>query len=486
MDRIARSATHDERRAASPMRIDINGLRAVLLPPGRLHEGSERESGGSAVRPLRVVGLIALVAVVSLAALLLGGAGAGAQSSVTLASNFGQTGTHYVGFGHEYGQTFSTHANAGGYKLTSLKLDVNVGAPNGNQPTYKIELWSINGNGKPLTRLATLTNPTAIETGVNTWTFPGGGYDAKAKTTYVVLWDVQDPPGSINAAFAATASDDEDSGSWPLGDEALMKAKTEGVNDWRWHSNQSLKIQIVGYAKPAPSAAPARVRPDPPNLARSSIQPTGPGVAGTPVLASPRQGISAAVSSATAPRLPTGMHAVPVRMSQISANKPRDASGSLDLRRIAASVSEELRRYSKGFYLTVMVERVGSQRHLFRGRSALDGEGRSYELARRAPLLKVHIWHVYYHSGRGANTVELLGEVFGGRVGDRLTEAVEVCLPAPASDVERAQIAVRGRLDRHWTILDSHLTFDGQICAQTTRVAWFTIVLEPTSQEAAA
>lgn len=468
------------------MRIDLNGLRAVLLPPVRVREGSERESRSSAVRPLRFVSLIALVGLVGLAALLLGGTSAGAQSSVTLASNFGQTGTHNVGFAHEYGQTFSTHANAGGYKLTSLKLDVNVGAPDGNQPSYTIELWSINGNGKPLTRLATLTNPTAIKTGVNTWTFPGGGYDAKAKTTYVVLWDVQDPPGSINALFATTAINSEDSGSWSLGDEALMKAKTEGANDWRWHNNRSLKIQIVGYAKPAPTAAPARVRPDPPNLARSAIQPTGPGVAGSPVVASPRHGISAAVSSARESRVPTGVHSVPVRMGEISSNKPRHASGSLDLRRIAASVSEDLRRYSRGFYLTVMVERVGGQRHLFRAGSALDRERQAYELARGAPLVKVHIWHVYHHSGRGVNTVELLGEIFIGRAGDRLVEPVEICLPAPTSDVERAQIAVRGRLDRYWTILDSYLTFDGQICAETTRVAWFTIVLEPESEHTAA
>lgn len=437
--------------------------------------------------PRRVFGLIALVGLIGLTALLLGGATAGAQTSTTLASNFGKTNGATFGFGHEYGQTFSTHANAGGYKLTSLKLDVNVGAPNGNQPTYKIELWSINGNGKPLTRLATLTNPNAIETGVNTWTFPGGGYDAKAKTTYVVLWDVQDPPGSINALFATTAINSEDSGSWPLGDEALMKAKTEGVNDWRWHSNQSLKIQIVGYAKPAPSAAPAGAQPppDPPNLARGGIQPPSSGNAPA-AAASDRVGLLGALNSRSELGGRRGIHQVPVEIGEIRSNQPSGASGSLDLTAISASVSEELRRYSRGFYVTVMVERVVGHRHLFRSGAALDGDGRSHELARRAPLLRVRIWHVYYHSGRGMNTIELLGEVFGGRPGDRLARPAEVCLPAPASDLERAQIAVRGRLDRHWTILDSYLTFDGRICAETVRVSWFTIVLEPESEEAAA
>ena len=170
------------------MRINLKSLRALICPSlagkvgfpvsrARALEKRRRTGGGYEGRRLRVVGLIGLVGLFGLAALLLGGTGVSAQSSVTLASNFGQTDGNEVGFGHEYGQTFSTHANAGGYKLTALKLEVDVGNNNGVQPTYTIELWSITGNGKPLTKLETLTNPTAIKTGVNTWTFPGGGYD---------------------------------------------------------------------------------------------------------------------------------------------------------------------------------------------------------------------------------------------------------------------------------------------------------------------
>ncbi|MCY3922224.1 MAG: hypothetical protein OXG27_07495 [Chloroflexi bacterium] len=424
------------------------------------------------------------MAVVSLAGLLLGGATAGAQTSTTLASNFSKANGKTFGFGHEYGQSFTTRSNASGYKLTQLKLDVDVKAPNGKQPTYKVELWSLK-NSAPASKLTTLTNPSAITDGVNTWTFPGSGYDVKADTTYVVLWDVFDPVGSINAAFATTADNAEDSGSWPIGNTSFMKTKS--AKSWGTDSTDSLQIKILGYAKPTPTADPVQAPPpDPPNLARGAIQPTGPGVAGAPVVASPRQGISAAVSGATEERVPTGMHPVPVRMREISSNKPRHASGSLDLRRIAASVSEDLRRYSRGFYLTVMVERVGGQRHLFRAGSALDRDRQAYELARGAPLVKVHIWHVYHHRGRGVNTVELLGEIFIGRAGDRLVEPVEICLPAPERDVDRATIAARGRLDRYWTILESYLTFDGQICADTVRVSWFTIVLEPESEHRAA
>lgn len=434
--------------------------------------------------PTRVFSLIALVGLIGLTALLLGGATAGAQTSATLASNFGKADGKTFGFGHEYGQSFTTKSHAAGYKLTALKLDVNVGKPNGNQPNYRIELWSMK-NSLPESKLTTLTNPSAITSGENTWTFPDGGYDVKADTTYVVLWDVQDPVGSINAAFATTAVDAEDSGSWPIGNSAFMKTKS--ATSWGT-DNDALQIQILGYAKTAPTVAPAQAPPpppDPPNLARGEIQPPSSGSAPA-AAASDRVGLLGALNSRSEHGGRRGIHQVPVEIREIRSNQPSGASGSLDLTAISASVSEELRRYSRGFYVTVMVERVGGHRHLFRSGAVLDGDGRSHELARRAPLLKVRIWHVYYHSGRGMNTIELLGEVFGGRAGDRLARPAEVCLPAPASDLERAQIAVRGRLDRHWTILDSYLTFDGRICAETVRVSWFTIVLEPESEEAAA
>lgn len=445
-------------------------------------------AGGAASEgwPTRAVGLIVLVGLIGLAALLLGGATAGAQTSTTLASNFGRADGKTFGFGHEYGQSFTTKSHAAGYKLTALKLDVSVGKPKGNQPNYKIELWSMK-NSFPSKKLKTLTNPSKIADGENTWTFPDGGYDVRPDKTYIVLWDVFDPVGSINAAFATTADDAEDSGSWAIGDSAFKKGKADPETSWSTDTD-ALQIQILGYAKTASTVAPVQAPPpppDPPNLARGEIQPPSSGSAPA-AAASDRVGLLGALDSQSELGGRRGIHHVPVQMSEIRSNQPSGASGSLDLTAISASVSEELRRYSRGFYLTVMVERVGGHRHLFRSGSVLDGGGRHLKLAHGAPLVKVHIWHVYHHRGRGGNTVELLGEVFVGRAADRLAEPVEICLPAPERDLDRAAIAVRGRLDRHWTVLDSYLTFGGQICAETVRVSWFTIVIEPEPEEAAA
>lgn len=456
-------------------------MLAIARPLGRRSDAPVRRGWFSSLRRLRGFGLVGLMGLIGLVVSLLCGAGAGAQSSVTLASNIGQTDDpNTFGFGHEYAQAFTTRSHEAGYKLTQLKLDVTVGSPSGLQPTYDIELWSINSSSKPATKLVTLNNPTSITTGRNTWTFPNGGYDVNRRTSYVILWDVHNPVGSISAAFHTTASNNEDSGSWSIANQALQKGKNAP-----WSSatsvDRALQIQIVGYKNSTPAAV-APPPPDPPNLARGDIQPSGSGGTQVAPVISARAGLLGSVSGQAEPGRRSGIHQVPTRMGEIRSNQPVDASGTLDLRAISESVSAELRRYSRGFYLTVMVERVSGQRHLFRSGTAVDAGGRRYELARGAPLLQVKIWHVYHHAGRGMNSIELLGEVFGGRLGDRLVEPVEICLPAPARDVERAQIAVRGRLDRHWTILDSNLTFDGQICAQTTRVSWFTIVLEPEAE----
>ncbi|MXV79700.1 MAG: hypothetical protein F4X58_13660 [Chloroflexi bacterium] len=66
-----------------------------------------------------------------------------------------------------------------------------------------------------------------------------------------------------------------------------------------------------------------------------------------------------------------------------------------------------------------------------------------------------------------------------GLPSDRLTAPVKVCLHVPrAADSERLGLAVKGRLDPTWTILAT--TFkNGQFGAETTRVAWLTLVEAP-------
>ena len=314
---------------------------------------------------------------------------------------------------------------------------------------------------------------------------PGVGYDVPKGKTYTIVFKLTGQ-GTIGAKIKSTTSDDEDSGSspWAVFDTAHSRQNEATPDPWTARGgSDAMKIRLYGRERtaadgplvaggtpspspssPSPSGSPASAaavpRPDPSNLARTN-----------PVRLNPHGSI---VGLATT-------------LNEISANRPSNPSGSIDLAEIAASVEPQRRARSRSFYTTTQVFAPGQQRSLVRrGPSGANyivaGENREpWIVAARSPLLLVKIWHVYYRSERGTNSVELLGDIFIGRAANRLAEPVEVCLPAPAQDAERARLGVKGRLDRAWTILETTWQ-DGQLCAETTRVAWFTIVLEPEPQ----
>ncbi len=178
-----------------------------------------------------------------------------------------------------------------------------------------------------------------------------------------------------------------------------------------------------------------------------------------------------------------GMQALPTSISEIGASKPSGASGSLDLSTIAASVREEFQSHSRGYYLTTRVFGLDEQPSLVRratggSRWLAAGDGERYEVVASSSLLLVKIWQVYYRPDSGHNSIELLGDTFLPRLDNRLTEPVEICLPAPSREAERVRLAVKGRLDPDWTVLETTVE-DGMVCADTVQVAWLALVLAP-------
>lgn len=388
--------------------------------------------------------LTALAALAGLGLLVWSTLPIGAQTSVTLVSNTGQTRQGSLGLAsYDLAQSFTTGSNTAGYKLTSVTAIFEAVAGTGPSITVSIRADSA---GSPGSSVGTLTNPASFSNGSLTFSASGGGIDLNSGTTYWLVYDSEGSSGGSNTRFithTTSGAENVTAAGWSIGDSGSFRGATTTGS---WTSTAAvLRIAIQGYAKSA--AAPAAVSPDPSNLARSAVQwePVG------------------------------GMHSVPARIGEISSNKPKDASASIDLSAIAASVREELRERSRGFYVTTLIESPGDRRHIL---ANLD-----HELARGSPLLKVNIWHIYRRASTGINTIELLGEYFFPRKVNLLDKPVRICLPAPSRDADQARIAVRGRADQDWTILETTLK-DGQLCAETTRVSWFVIVLAP--EEAAA
>ena len=393
---------------------------------------------------------------VALAALLLSSLPAGAQTSVTLVSNTGQNNPVDVALpSTDLAQSFTTGNNPSGYKLTEAKVKLDVG-PTYSLPSMTASICAATSASTPAVSnpcsALTITTATLVD-GVNT--IATGSLDLSANTTCFLVLDVVS--GGSNTEIGLTDSHAEDAGAaagWSIG--GSMYWRIWANSQWT-HQNPNnfrvLQIALGGYEKPpAPAAAP---NPDPSNLARGAVQwdPVG------------------------------AMHGLPTRQGEISSNKPSEPTGSVDLTNIAASVSEEREPHSRGFYMTTQVFGLGERSHLVRAgpngaRYIVDKDGQRYEVVSPGSLLLVKIWHVHYRPDRGTNSVELLGDTFLPRLDNRLTEPVEVCVPAPARDAERVRIAVKGRLDPHWTILDAEL-HDGQVCAETVRVAWLTLVYAP-------
>ena len=383
------------------------------------------------------------IVILALAALLPAVRVADAQEPQILVSSMGQADNGGYPLGtFETAQGFTTGDNADGYTLTDIEVAFRT-APTGL--TVKL----LTGLPDTPTEVATLTNPASLIIGINKFTAPADTV-LSANTTYYV--NTQASAG----ALSVTTSNDADLGAaagWSLDHDLYLQSSNLS---WYVGTNDAMRIRVNGFAGLATPAIPPSS--DPANFARGPVQWQSEGDS----------------------EAQTSTQAFPTRLNEISANKPTNASGSLDLSPIAASISEARRPQSRGFYLTVTVAPPGG------GYVVKDAESRRYTLAPGGSLLKLRIWHIFHHRARGLNSVELLGGSTANDRDNRLTEPVEVCLPAPAANAERARIAVRGRHDRHWTILETTLTDDGRICAPTVRVAWLLVVLEPPEESAAA
>ena len=395
------------------------------------------------------------IAILALVALLAAIPVADAQDPQALVSNTGMNHEQYYSISlNELAQGFTTGPNPHGYTLAGIEavfLSVPVGL------TVKLLTGVASNNAA---ELAILNNPASLISGTNRFTAPVNTL-LSPDTTYFVSF-----VGSVGF-LSITFSDLEDPGGAPGWTIANSTYEKQGAA-WTLYSDlRKIRISVNGDIR---TSTPAIQPPDPANFARGPVQWQGQD-----------QSQDEARSSTAA---------FPARLNEISANKPSNSSGSLDLSPLPASLSEDPRQPSRGFYLTTTIDPPSDARWLFQrtpdgGYAVQDAQSRRYELAPGAPLLKLRLWRIYHHLGRGLNSVELLGGSTVNNRDNRLTQPLQVCLPAPNSEAERARIAVRGRYDRHWTILETTLTDDGRICAAADRIAWLVIVLQPLEDTAA-
>ncbi len=174
-----------------------------------------------------------------------------AQTSVEMVGNTGQANNDTIAFNNDIAQAFDTGSNSAGYKLTSVKVDIDG---NTGVPTYTARIFLADDvTGHPTgDSLGTLTNPSSLTTdGAKTWTATGGGIDLAPNEGYVFFLDVTATATSAPSA-TATAADGEDTGGlagWAIANARFQRAAN--LNSWNTNTN-ALRIELHGYAKTAP------------------------------------------------------------------------------------------------------------------------------------------------------------------------------------------------------------------------------------------
>ena len=148
-----------------------------------------------------------------------------------MVGNTGQTGSTALGFdtGADYADGFTTGSYGGGYTLTGVDFNLELGASTGTtEPDYTVSVWSSGSDGNPDSSLGELANPTSLTTGTNSFTAPGTGIKLDPDTTYLVVFDATSV-GDRTPRNLFVAANDEDAGAapgWSIADAALIDTGT--------------------------------------------------------------------------------------------------------------------------------------------------------------------------------------------------------------------------------------------------------------------
>lgn len=152
--------------------------------------------------------------------------------------------TGFGGTARDHAQAFTTGDSRNGYNITEVRLFFEITSPAGVSPTTAVEIWSSSQGGRPGSRLATLSSPSALVQGFNS--FSGSGIRLQPGTTYFVVLDWA-PDGSSGPRFIQTVSDEEVGASgWSLSDGSLYRE--QGETAWSDNSD-AYRVTVRGMPR---------------------------------------------------------------------------------------------------------------------------------------------------------------------------------------------------------------------------------------------
>ena len=189
-----------------------------------------------------------------------------AQTAITLVSNISPSGASTSGTIRastpELGQQFTTGADSMGYTLTSVDVSLtNIGS--GDEPTLSVRTNTT--SGLPGTTVFTLSAPSTLINGVNTFTAPSGSTLDPNTKYHIVMGRT-----SGEYQWRSREGTHEDTGSakdWDIKDKATYRAGT------RWLHNVVAfprRLTVKGYSNNQDDASLRSISADPGRITESS------------------------------------------------------------------------------------------------------------------------------------------------------------------------------------------------------------------------
>lgn len=176
--------------------------------------------------------------------------GTNQASSRKLVGNSARQRNTAEGLEQDHRQDFTTGPTHYDWKLTAVKLSMEVYTDKAEEVIFTVEIWTTGSDGRLITRLGTLTRPSSMPRNTNAalYTFTGN-IDLEANTTYALVVDAvgRADRAEENIHLDSTNSGAEDSGSaagWSIANNLYEKYNDETA--WRQRS-RVLRIEIHGY-----------------------------------------------------------------------------------------------------------------------------------------------------------------------------------------------------------------------------------------------
>ena len=222
-----------------------------------------RQRWGPAMRAIRPVPLILVVALAALMVALTGSP-AQAQTGQTLVSNLDtSSGSSVLVLNNEHAQQFQTGSGAT-VQLSDVAAHT-VGSSS-NSSNLGVSLWS-SVSGAPGEKLATFTNPSNMTSaGVKTFTNPGpGALILQPGTPYFVVFSFRDTTGRFTLSLNSGSEETGLSG-WTVADSRRTRSKT-GPLSGSWTSASSdlpVGIRLRGSLLDGPALVGLEITSNPP------------------------------------------------------------------------------------------------------------------------------------------------------------------------------------------------------------------------------